>query len=157
MSMREFVSLAVAALVLFITAWLLVELFPGPEAVIKVSSFEDCVAAGNPVMESYPRQCRSADGQLFVEDVPAIRAPNTDSQVPFEGCVVAGCSGQLCVSPAEAATMITTCEFRPEYACYKTAVCERQADDQCGWTHTSELEQCLANPPEFEGEELQVI
>lgn len=33
-----------------------------------VSSFADCVAAGNPVMESYPRQCRHA-GELFVEDV----------------------------------------------------------------------------------------
>lgn len=30
------------------------------------TSFEECVAAGNPVMESYPRQCR-ADGQTFVE------------------------------------------------------------------------------------------
>ena len=35
-----------------------------------VSSFEDCVAAEYPVMESYPRQCRTPDGRLFVEDVP---------------------------------------------------------------------------------------
>lgn len=34
----------------------------------QISSFEECVAAGNPVMESYPRQC-SANGQTFVEDV----------------------------------------------------------------------------------------
>lgn len=33
---------------------------------IKITDFESCVAAGNPVMESYPRQCR-ADGQTFVE------------------------------------------------------------------------------------------
>ncbi len=30
-----------------------------------ISSFEECVAAGNPVMESYPRQCRAQD-QIFV-------------------------------------------------------------------------------------------
>ncbi len=30
-----------------------------------ISSFEECVAAGNPVMESYPRQCRAGD-QTFV-------------------------------------------------------------------------------------------
>jgi hypothetical protein len=36
-----------------------------------IDSFEACVQAGNPVMESYPRQCRSADGQLFVEEVDA--------------------------------------------------------------------------------------
>ena len=35
-----------------------------------VESFEDCVAAGNPVMKSYPRQCRTDDGKSFVEPVP---------------------------------------------------------------------------------------
>lgn len=33
-----------------------------------VNSFEECVAAGNPVMESYPRQCR-ADGMTFTEEI----------------------------------------------------------------------------------------
>lgn len=33
-----------------------------------ISSFEECVTQGNPVMESYPRQCRSGD-EIFVEDV----------------------------------------------------------------------------------------
>lgn len=33
-----------------------------------VTSFEECVNAGNPVMESYPRQC-SAGGETFVEDI----------------------------------------------------------------------------------------
>lgn len=33
-----------------------------------ITSFEQCVAAGNPVMESHPRQCR-ADGKLFVEEI----------------------------------------------------------------------------------------
>jgi len=33
---------------------------------VTVTNFEECVAAGNPVMESYPRQCR-ADGQNFIE------------------------------------------------------------------------------------------
>lgn len=31
-----------------------------------ITSFEECIAAGNPAMESYPRQCR-ANGQTFVE------------------------------------------------------------------------------------------
>ena len=33
----------------------------------KITNFEECVAAGNPVMESYPRQCRTEDGQTFTE------------------------------------------------------------------------------------------
>jgi len=35
----------------------------------EINSFEDCISAGNPVMESYPRQCRTVDGQTFVEEV----------------------------------------------------------------------------------------
>ena len=34
----------------------------------KITSFDECVAAGNRVMESYPRQCR-ANGELFVEKI----------------------------------------------------------------------------------------
>lgn len=35
-----------------------------------VSNFEECVAQGNPVMESFPRQCRdSKTGNSFVEDI----------------------------------------------------------------------------------------
>jgi len=40
---------------------------PGPSD-NSVSTFEDCVEAGNPVMESYPRQCRH-DGELYVEAI----------------------------------------------------------------------------------------
>ncbi len=35
----------------------------------EITSFEECAAAGNPIMESYPRQCR-ADGRTFVEELP---------------------------------------------------------------------------------------
>ena len=31
--------------------------------------FVTCVAMGNPVMESYPRQCRGKNGILFVEKI----------------------------------------------------------------------------------------
>jgi hypothetical protein len=34
----------------------------------EINSFEECVVAGNPVMESYPRQCR-ASGETFVEEI----------------------------------------------------------------------------------------
>ena len=36
---------------------------------ITITNFDECVAAGNPVMESYPRQCIDSDGQTFVEEV----------------------------------------------------------------------------------------
>lgn len=61
------------------------------------------------------------------------------------GCERGGCSGTVCSE--EGGGMMTTCEFKPEYACYGNAVCERQADGKCGWTQTAELTACLANPP----------
>jgi len=35
----------------------------------QIKSFEDCVKAGYPVMESYPRQCTLPGGKFFVERV----------------------------------------------------------------------------------------
>ncbi len=35
----------------------------------EVTSFEECLAAGYTVMESYPRQCQTPDGETFTEDV----------------------------------------------------------------------------------------
>lgn len=35
----------------------------------EINNFEDCVNDGNPVMESYPRQCKTIDGKIFVEEV----------------------------------------------------------------------------------------
>ncbi len=36
---------------------------------ISIGSFEECIAAGNPAMESSPRQCRTVDGEHFVEEI----------------------------------------------------------------------------------------
>ena len=65
-------------------------------------------------------------------------------RVTGAGCVVGGCSGQLCVDASQGA-MASTCEWTEAYACYKTAMCEKQTDGQCGWTETKELNQCLAD------------
>ena len=43
-----------------------------------VTNFEECVAEGNPVMESYPRQCRQGE-ELFVEEIEEqVLLPNDD-------------------------------------------------------------------------------
>lgn len=33
------------------------------------ATFEECVAAGNAVLESYPPQCKTPDGKTFVQDI----------------------------------------------------------------------------------------
>jgi hypothetical protein len=55
-------------------------------------------------------------------------------------CIKTGCSDQVCA----AEPMMTTCEWRAEYACYQKARCERQSDGTCGFTRTAELTSCLA-------------
>ena len=60
---------------------------------------------------------------------------------PAAACVTSGCSGQVCADHS----VITTCDWRPEYACYHTATCARQADGACGWTSTPALTSCIAN------------
>ena len=36
----------------------------------EITNFEECIAAGNPAMESYPRQCRdSITDRIFTEDI----------------------------------------------------------------------------------------
>ena len=43
--------------------------FPGPSESEKrpVTSFRDCIDEGYPIMESYPRMCRTTDGTIFTE------------------------------------------------------------------------------------------
>lgn len=58
---------------------------------------------------------------------------------PPAACVKTGCSGQICADGQR----FSTCEYRPEYACYQTATCARQANGACGWTQTPALTACL--------------
>jgi hypothetical protein len=60
-------------------------------------------------------------------------------------CIKTGCSATVCAEPGQ--EQITTCEYKAEYGCYKSAVCERQPNGSCGWTQSAELTACLANPP----------
>ena len=76
-------------------------------------------------------------------------APGNGSAPAGAACMKGGCSGTICAENAN--DIVTTCEYKPEYACYGTATCARQADGKCGWTQTAELTACLANPPPASG------
>jgi len=69
--------------------------------------------------------------------------PNTPGPGPTaqKACIRSGCSGAVCVEPGH--EVMTTCEWREAYACYRTAACERQRDGRCGWTMTPALQACL--------------
>ncbi len=60
-------SLIILAIVLSIIASVLLQISDvGKRHFMQVTSYDECVAAGNPVMESYPTQCRTPDGRIFV-------------------------------------------------------------------------------------------
>jgi hypothetical protein len=46
--------------------------FNGTACTKVIGSFEACVAAGYPVMESYPRQCSVPGGPTFTEKIPTV-------------------------------------------------------------------------------------
>lgn len=247
MNKTFFISIVALASAILATV-AIVYFLPSPVEAPQAHSFEECVAAGNVMLESYPRQCRTQSGEMFVEDIgnelekrdliridtprPNTVAPSplvvrgeargfwyfeadfslrlldsngveiatgvataqsewmTENFVPFlatlvfstphtrtgtlvleknnpsgllqnvdelrvpvifeqasvgskvgNGCVVTGCSGQLCAEQHA----VTTCEWRPQYACYREAVCERQQDGACGWTQTPVLTTCLSS------------
>jgi hypothetical protein len=56
--------------------------------ITEIRSFEECVAEGNPVMDSYPEQCRSEDGQLFVRNLPEDELENVITPITVEGTFV---------------------------------------------------------------------
>lgn len=77
------------------------------------------------------------DDQLRI----AVRFDASAKKPALGGCRKTGCSGQVCADE----DVITTCEFREEYACYQDATCERQPGGACGWTPSAKLTACLAS------------
>ncbi len=69
----RFAIIIVAVLALFLSGCASEQQKPGQPPLnisgkgnVSVNSFEECAAAGYPIMESYPRQCRGPDGRNFV-------------------------------------------------------------------------------------------
>ena len=50
-----------------------------------ISSFQECVDAGNPVLESYPRKC-VADGKTFIEEIEN-KIYCSDSERNVDACI----------------------------------------------------------------------
>lgn len=55
-------------------------------------------------------------------------------------CYRGGCSGQIC---SHLPNQVSPCIYKPEYECYKEAICEPQFNGTCGFTVTPKLVLCL--------------
>ena len=77
-----------------------------------------------------------------VEDTP------TDVESPIEmecqtdnDCIKEGCSGTMCQTKNTEQVM-TTCEWKEEYACYKQIACGC-INNKCAWDKTEEFDTCI--------------
>lgn len=73
----------------------------------------------------------------------SLKKTNPSNLNPSNGCIKAGCSGQLCIEERNSSKIgITTCEWKESYKCFKYETCERQKSGQCGFTSTKESKKC---------------
>ncbi len=84
--------------------------------------------------------CGEANGDGGAPDEQGDTQGHSDA-LAQDGCKIAGCNAELCLNPGE--EVLTTCEWREEYACYQVATCARQSDGQCNWTETPQLTSCI--------------
>jgi len=57
-------------------------------------------------------------------------------------CLAGGCSNHLCLPRDKAKTIITTCEWKEEYACYAQDSCVCR-DNTCQWTGSEQFIECI--------------
>ncbi len=81
------------------------------ESDVMVRSFEECVRAGYPVMESYPRQCTVPGGAHFTESIPRTVDPAPPQTGP-EG-VACTMEAKQCPDGSYVGRTGPRCEFAP--------------------------------------------
>lgn len=63
------IVIAVVCTVLTIGGVLVFILSQSDNRQANISNYEQCVAAGNPILESYPEQCVTPDGRSFTREL----------------------------------------------------------------------------------------
>lgn len=83
----------------------------------------------------------------------------SEPQPPVEGevecvtdddCLKGGCSSTICQS-RDAPPVFTTCEYLPEYDCYKGIECGC-VNGKCDWGKTVEFDKCVSKARESDEE-----
>ena len=86
-----------------------------------------------------PEQVATTTQTQTSADDTAEATSTLNTPISTASCRVSGCSGEICAE----GNLVSTCIYKAEYACYKTATCERQSTGTCGWTNTPELLACV--------------
>lgn len=73
------------------------------------------------------------------QEVSCQQSHQATSSANLKSCIISGCNNDICSD----SKVIVDCVEDEGESCYQEASCEHQADNQCGWTQTEELTQCL--------------
>lgn len=76
--MKKEYIIGLAILIIIAVAFYFVRLRPIGEDYSHITSFQECIDAGFPAMESHPRQCATPDGRTFVEEIEEERNEPVD-------------------------------------------------------------------------------
>ncbi len=105
----------------------------------QINSFEDCVAAGNPILESFPEQCRTPDGRSFTKGTHYCTAEEKVLEVcTLEYVPVCGDNGKTYGNGCAACAS-------GEIEAYTEGVCPSELQMECeelGGSWVSDYEEC---------------
>lgn len=76
---KKYIILGVVLLVIVVLLGVLLPVIFVKDKLI-ITNYEECVAAGNPILESYPEKCIAEDGGIFTKQI--------DSLEQFQGCQI---------------------------------------------------------------------
>ncbi len=74
---KETILITLASLVLVLIAGFAIWRFAAPESYSQIASYDACAAAGYPILETYPEQCRLPDGRMFIRDIDSVDTATT--------------------------------------------------------------------------------
>ena len=117
---KKFLIIVVCVVLVVLVALFAVFYYEKEEVSQDVSTFQECVDAGYPVMETYPAQCSTPDGKrVFLQEIDDFlddyegefygSSTNYPCEVD-EDCLVSGCNNEICQSTEEE-EMMSACLF----------------------------------------------
>lgn len=145
-----FLVIIFSGIILIGTALVLVFALLYGRSVSGINNFDDCAAAGYPILESYPERCRTPDGRTFVREIeepvdegdqsPEEQSESEDyygrstnySCTSDADCMTSGCGMEICQGKAEeplVSICIDTGEPNPTEAGYSCGC----INNGCAW------------------------
>lgn len=112
----------------------------------EINSYEECVEAGNPILETYPEQCKTSDGKTFTRQLTQEEQGNLDSSenTDYYGsstfaacekdsdCIASGCNMEICQGVNEeslSSICLAPAQDTPTQAGYKCGC----SANKCQW------------------------